>query len=106
MFYCIFQGGSFLAILKAYAVELLYVIEKKWHWKIVFNIIIVKITLQFCQVSLTPCAEDVIITTPPDDKQYYAIRILKCTDEEGGKKIKMRQQREKEHRRAKRLGTL
>ncbi|MBS4803537.1 MAG: DNA polymerase III, partial [Clostridium sp.] len=41
-----------------------------------------------------------------DDKQYYAIRILKCTDEEGGKKIKMRQQREKEHRRAKRLGTL
>lgn len=41
-----------------------------------------------------------------DDKQYYAIRILKCTDEDGGKKIKMRQQREKEHRRAKRLGTL
>lgn len=67
MFYCIFQGGSFLAILKAYAVELLYVIEKKWHWKIVFNIIIVKITLQFCQVSLSPCAEDVIITTPSDE---------------------------------------
>lgn len=39
-----------------------------------------------------------------DDKQYYAIRILKCTDEEGGKKSRCVSS-VKEHRRAKRLGT-
>ena len=67
MFYCIFRVVRFfLAILKAYAViELLYVIEKKWHWKIVafqyYNS--QNYALQFCQVSLSPCAEDVIITT-------------------------------------------
>ena len=34
-----------------------------------------------------------------DDGIYYAVRIFKFTDEDGAKKIKQRQQKEKEHRR-------
>lgn len=39
-----------------------------------------------------------------DDGRYYTVRIMKQTDEEGAEKIRMRQKREREHRRLRRMG--
>lgn len=42
-------------------------------------------------------------TNMTDDKKYFAIKILKCTDVAGVEKIQQKKQREREHRREKRL---
>lgn len=42
-------------------------------------------------------------TKSTDDDKYFVIKILKCTDEAGAEKIRLKQQQEKEHRRQKRL---
>lgn len=37
-----------------------------------------------------------------DGGKYYAVRIMKCTDEQGAEKLKQRQLREREHRKSRR----
>lgn len=57
-----------------------------------------------CYYGLFECEEHGLIKgrfriKSTDNEKYYAIRILKLTDEEGSEKIKLRKQREQEHRR-------